>query len=322
MVTVIIPTINDPYLEKTIENVRQSAGGEVEFIVINDGGNPLSISGVNILNNPEMRGRRFSINQAARIARGEYLFILDSHCSMTQDWDLKMIQSVRGRNLVYCVIRDMDAQTWQYKPGDYLHVTLNEKYTEKWWNRKKLKDCDVEEESIALTGCAWMVSTARYWELGGYDESLGFYGWDGPEWALKVWMNNGKVILRTDVICGHIFGTNDRGRLYPCKMIPEHEYVKYMEEKYSSRMDELFNKFPDAPNWRVQKMDSQKTIIEHTVTQTRVKETTDDATGKVIRKWEEVWEFTYTGKKLSNEDAIKKYGKNFKKVGEKELKVA
>jgi len=294
MVTVIISTINDSYLEKTVENVRQNAGGEVEFIVVNDGGSPVNVPNATVINHFKIMGRRFSINQAARIAQGNYLFVLDSHCSMSKDWDIKMKESVRDNNLVYSVIRDMHPQTWQYLPGDYLHVSLNDKYTEKWWNRKKLADCEIEEESIALTGCAWMVTRERYWQLGGYDEVLGEYGWDGPEWALKIWMNEGKVILRTDVICGHIFGTNDSGKLYKCKMIPESQYVEYMDKKYGNRIKELFCLFPDAPNWTEKKGKLQKTKREVKIERQVEHVTTDNKTQQVIKKVIEHYEFVYT----------------------------
>jgi len=209
-VSVIIPTINDPHLSKTIHSVRGNAKGELEFIIVNDGGKLFEIDeDITIIQNPKQKGRRVSINNAAAMATGDYLFTLDAHCSMTECWNVKLAESAGDKNIAYSVIRDMHPETWEYRPGLYSHVRLNKDYTEKWWRRKDPEFWDIEEESIAFTGCAWMINKDRYWQLGGYDESLGPYGWDGPEWSLKTWFNNGKVILRTDVICGHIFGTND-----------------------------------------------------------------------------------------------------------------
>ena len=89
MISVIIPTINDPHLTRAVNSVQGNAEDEVEFILINDGGKPikdwLGVIGrknINIIQHNEILGRRVSINKAAKIATGKYLFILDSHCSI------------------------------------------------------------------------------------------------------------------------------------------------------------------------------------------------------------------------------------------------
>jgi len=41
--------------------------------------------------------------------------------------------------------------------------------------------------------------------LGGHDETLGKHGNVGSEWSLKVWLTGGKMLLRTDVVCAHLF---------------------------------------------------------------------------------------------------------------------
>lgn len=255
MVTVIIATINDPYLFTTIRNVKTNASEDIEILVVNDGGKsiPLAsrIKGVRVIDHEKTLGRRVSINEAARAAQGDYLFILDAHCTMSVGWDERMRESCKEKDLVYCVIVDVDPSTWQHRPGAYLHVQLDPSFNEKWWNRRRLNECSVEEESMAFTGCAWMIRKGRYWQLGGYDESLGQYGWDGPEWACKVWLGEdpGRVILRTDVICGHVFGTNVGGALYRSSQLTQAEYTRRMLELYRDKIWSLVKRF-DPPLWR------------------------------------------------------------------------
>lgn len=309
MISVLISTINDPYLNKTVENLRQNADGELEFIIINDGGSPVSVPDATVINHSKMLGRRISFNQAAKMAQGDFLFVIDSHCSMSKGWDTKMAESVNANNLVFCVIRDMDAQTWRYKPGDYLHVCIDQTYTEKWWNKKPLKECDVEEESIAITGCAWMVTKEQWNRLGGYDECLGEYGWDGPEWSMKIWLEgNGRVILRTDVICGHIFGTNEKGKQYQCKMIPKAAYVRYMNKRYGSKILSLIERFGDVPYWTQAKKGTtmQTEKEEHTITHNITHTTVDKKTNTVIKIVNETWEYIYEGE-LDESKATKEW---------------
>ena len=314
--TVIIPTINDPHLQRTIESIRDNATSSIEVIVINDGGSTNIRADAIIIGHVSTLGRRYSINKAANIAGGEYLFVVDSHCSMSKGWDVKMQESVNKNNLVYCVIRDMNPDTWEYLPGDYLHVYLNTEYTEKWWNIKTLSQCKAEEESMCFTGCAWMVTKNRFWQLGGYDETLGKYGWDGPEWSLKTWMNGGKVILRTDVICGHIFGTNDRNGLYRCEMIPKSKYIEYMKNKYSKRIQPLIERFKPVPGWDMKEknMPIKEGTGRRQVTLRRQKEdVTRNDRGEVTEKVITYYEYVYTGE-LPEEEVIKKYSDKAKIV--------
>jgi len=322
-VSVLIASINDPSLQRTIENVRDHADLPVEFIVINDGGSTLdNIPDTIIIEHKTILGRRVSFNEAARIATGDYLLILDPHCSMSQNWASKMVESCKERNLSYAIIRDMNPITWKYLPGSYMHVSLNQEYTEKWWNRKPLSECSVEEESMTITGCAWMVSKKLYWELGGYDESLGKYGWDGPEWTCKIWMgeNPGRVILRTDVICGHIFGTNNGGKKYRCEMISKKSYVDYMKERYEDKIQQLVNHFAPVPDWepglKGSKM-GQKTQREVRINRD-VEHVTRDEEGKIIKKVIEHFEHVYRddGTGPTEAELAEKYGPMAKKINE------
>ena len=329
-VSVIIPTINDPHLVRTINSLWGNSVNDIEFIIVNDGGKLLDIAHcptllkeidldkIKVIQNFKQLGRRVSINSAAAMATGEYLFIIDAHCSMTQGWDVKLTQSCGKKNIAYSVIRDMHPDTWKYKPGDYMHVRLNKDYTEKWWRRKDLEFCEIEEESIAFTGCAWMINKDRYWELGGYDESLGHYGWDGPEWSLKTWFNDGKVILRTDVICGHIFGTNDGGKLYPCRMIPKEDYIKYMKDRYENKIGKLIERFAPVPDW-TEKGTQMSQNVKREIKVNRIDESvTKNKDGEVIKKVVEYFEYIYTdnGKGPTEAEIAKKFGPKAKKVRE------
>lgn len=330
-VSVIIPTINDPYLVRTINETLAAAenGKDIEYIVINDGGDVPDLlacktDNVKMIHNIKQRGRRVSINDAVAMALGEYVFVLDAHCNMSQGWDVKLAESAGGKNISYAVIKDIFPDTWEYRPGWYGHVRINREYTEKWWSRKKPQDCEIEEESIAFTGCAWMIKKNRFWKLEGYDTSLGPYGWDGPEWALKTWFSGGKVILRTDVICGHIFGTNNKGALYPCVMIPKEQYIKYMKERYEDKIGGLIERFGEVPDWtekaevkRMEKPMSQNTKREIKVN--RIDESvTKNEKGEVVKKVIEYFEYVYTdnGNGPTEQEIADKYGPKAQKVKE------
>ena len=248
MISIIIPTINDPYLFRTLEDVYDHAEGDIEFIVINDGGKEIPPSPVNIqvVNFGRTMGRRYSINTAASLARGKWLFILDAHCSMSQGWDIKLSRVCDDKSIIVCAIHDMDPESWEIRPGPYHHVYLNNRYTEKWWHmaQKPL------EAMMCFTGCAWLISKKFFFELGGYNEEYGKYGWDGPEWAMKAWLDgNGRVLLCSDVICGHVFGTNNNNTLYPVETIGVDKWYRLAEQRWGRHIHRLVKKFAPVPTW-------------------------------------------------------------------------
>lgn len=262
MVTVIIPTREDPYLNRTIENIYENAH-DIEVIVVLDGVNQEVDERAVVIELPNPVGRRVAINMAAREAKGEYLFILDAHCSMTKDWDRILAESCEDNSIVVCAISDMNPETWEHLPGDYAHVVLNSRLEEKW--SPKVPESALEE-MMAFTGCAWLIPTKYFWELDGYDESLGEYGWDGPEWAMKVWLNDkhpGKVLLRSDVICGHIFGTNNNNALYQVNTIGYSKYYEKMYAKWGNKLPALFDKFGiEFEKQEVKSTTTYKTVVE------------------------------------------------------------
>ena len=75
---------------------------------------------------------------------------------------------------------------------------------------KSIEERKLEEETMSIIGQAYMVTKDYYFQSGGCDESLGRWGASGLEWSLKTWLTGGRVIVRTDVVCGHLFRENGK----------------------------------------------------------------------------------------------------------------
>jgi len=252
MVTVIIPARQEPYLDRTIASLYDNASGDIEVIVVLEGEMVAVDPRSKIIYHPIPLGRRVGMNEAAKIANGEYLFHIDAHCSMPDAWDEKHKEVCIGNILVVSVISSMDEKTWEKKPGhNYTFVSIDRNMKEHWWGaHKPLADCETVEETMALTGCGWMIQKDYYWAVGGCDESLGQLCHLGPEWALKVWChpdNPGRLILRTDVFCGHVFGSK-KIQSYSPQHISDHEFAERMRAQYGDKIEWLRQKF-NPPGW-------------------------------------------------------------------------
>jgi glycosyltransferase involved in cell wall biosynthesis len=254
--TAIVTARNEKseWLKKTVDSLFATATGKLQVFVIADGygadPQPIDSRAEIMLHHPAV-GRRVGINQAARQAKGEYLFIVDSHCRMSEGWDTRLKCACDKNTIAVARINAMAEDFEKELAGSYGFVYLDPAYIEKWHPGKPPIGPPLIEQMMGFTGCAWMIRKADYWANGGYDESLGQYGYDGPEWALKIQLDApGKVVLRKDVICWHIFGTNTGAKTYIPSLLSSEEFSRRMAAKYpKEKISQLAERFGPLPGW-------------------------------------------------------------------------
>ena len=188
LVTVIISDLFEERLPETVRNIEDTADGPIEIIIKKD---------------DEGKGMRHLLNQAANEANGQYLFKIDGHCIMSDHWDTLMKEVCQPNDMVVACIREIDNKTWTVRDKGYDFVTIK--------SDLNIVKCDGKfngspvAETMATSGCAWMIRKDRFNELEQNWEELGRFGALGAEWALKVWLSGGRTLVHKDVICGHLF---------------------------------------------------------------------------------------------------------------------
>jgi glycosyltransferase involved in cell wall biosynthesis len=256
--TAIIIGRNEPeeWFNKSIEGLFATATGKLEVLAVLDGYEadiikPKALWGeIKVIINNPAKGRRKGINEAVKRATGDYIFILDAHCRMSEGWDTRLKCACEENVIAVARIKAMSDDFETELPGDYGFVYLNPDCAEKWHPTKPPIGPPLIEPMMGFTGCAWMIRKADYERLGGYDESLGEWGYDGPEWALKIQLDaDGKVVLRKDVICWHIFGTNSGAKNYLPKILTVQKFKNTMVSKYHDRIGWLAAQFAPLPEW-------------------------------------------------------------------------
>jgi len=192
-VSVIIPYFEDDtqYLDQTVKSLKDNAIGKIEIMPMFD----------------EFRqGQRFLTNKAAKVATGKYLLRLDCHTAMSPGWDVRMKASCGETTIVKPILDALDVNTWRGKNKDMGLVVLDKYlrnvYVHPW---KPYRQREIEEDTMCMTGCCWMIQKQYYDKLGGCDESFGVWGVLGAEWSLKAWLTGGRVLIRTDTVCYHLF---------------------------------------------------------------------------------------------------------------------
>ena len=123
--SIIIPSRNEEFLGRTIQDVLEHTNPQVtEIIVILDGylpDPPLKPDPrITIIYNPISVGQRASVRQAVKISNSKYVMKLDAHCSVDQDFDLKMIKAMEelGDNTTLIpVMRNLHVFDWVCPEG-------------------------------------------------------------------------------------------------------------------------------------------------------------------------------------------------------------
>ena len=95
--SILVPSRNEEFLGRTIQDIIEHAEGNFEIIVILDGYLPSPAlptdPRVTVIYNPVSVGQRAGTNQAAKIARGKYVMKADAHLAFDQGFDVKMLKA-------------------------------------------------------------------------------------------------------------------------------------------------------------------------------------------------------------------------------------
>src|SRR3990167_8286851 len=120
MLSVIIPSRNEKFLNKTIQDVLNKGTGEIEVIPVLDGYDTERINDDRVryitLENQPFTQKRQGINLAVKAARGEYIMSLDAHCMMAPGFDEQLVKDHQS-DLVQVPRRHrLDAENWCLQP--------------------------------------------------------------------------------------------------------------------------------------------------------------------------------------------------------------
>jgi glycosyltransferase involved in cell wall biosynthesis len=240
-ISIIIPARNEPYLQKTIDDLFQKADGEIEVIAMLDGYWPkpplISQDNLIIIHNGEVRGMRITLNQAARIATGKYLMKTDAHCMFDEGFDQKLKDHCKSNWLTVPSRYRLDAANWKCKDKpaiEYLYLTYpyitDDMYGAGFHGRKltgatrgvngyyepenKNKDKKIDEIMI-FQGSCWFMHKEQFFNIEGFDEQFENMWQEPTELAMKTWLSGGKVMRNKHTWYAHWHkNTKEGGRGY------------------------------------------------------------------------------------------------------------
>ena len=243
--SIIIPSRNEMFLARTVQDLIQNIRGDTEIIVVLDGqwADPQIADHpkVTLIHHSESVGQRAATNEAARLSRAKYLIKCDAHCAFDEGFDVKMMEVIQPDWTMVPMMRNLHVFDWVCKKcGDrrYQGNTPTEcpKCDNKTdferdivWIAKTNPQCssycfDPEPHfqymrdfkkrpegkgditpTMSLQGSFFMCTREKYFELNLCDESFGSWGSQGIEIAAKVWLSGGQVMCNKKTWYAHLF---------------------------------------------------------------------------------------------------------------------
>jgi glycosyltransferase involved in cell wall biosynthesis len=210
--SIIIPSVNDPALGKTLHEVLEKSRTNPEIIVMADAVDVEVPPGVRVVKNETRLGLRGNVNKGMSLAFGEWLVKLDDHCMLSYAWDKVLLDSARKDWIVVPRRYQLDPVNWclyekDPDPIDYERLETNN--PDKiggvtWRSRRKERSHIPLDETMVIQGSFYLLHREHWQRIGPLDEAnYGPFTQEGVEIALKTWLGGGKVMVNKEAWYAH-----------------------------------------------------------------------------------------------------------------------
>lgn len=244
--SIIIPSRNEMFLGKTIEDLLLHIKGDTEIIAVLDG-YEVEIPAIpsdprlTIISHSESIGQRAAANEACKLSKAKYIAKADAHCAFDDGFDVKMLEMIKGHDdwTVVPVMKNLHAFDWvcpsghrryqspsgpckECSQGTTMDITWEPKRSPNSvsycfdpephfqyfgdWSKRPEGQTN-PSETMSLQGSFFMLTRDKYWELNICDEAFGSWGSQGIEVAVKTWLSGGRVMCNHDTWYAHMFRT-------------------------------------------------------------------------------------------------------------------
>ena len=274
-VSVIIPSINEPYLTQTIRDVLLKAAGEVEVIAIIDGKYPEEEVDDKRVKYRHFQdgfetghGKRQCMNAGALIATGKYFFFLDAHCMVCEGFD-EILKADCDDNWIVTPRRyKLDPEKWAILEDgkgavDYMYLCYPPRNPNKTtidgfpWRERAIQRLNIEvDDDMINQGSACFMTSQHFFRMGFMDvKHFGGNFQESQETCLKTWLSGGRVVRNKKTWYAH---WRKRHRGWDLDMVAVQPYLDYSTDLWMNNRDWpgkiydlewLINKFWPVPTW-------------------------------------------------------------------------
>lgn len=266
MVSIIIPSKNEIFLERTVQNLLDNCTSEFEILVVLDGYNPperSSDSRVKYIHHETGVGMREGINSAVKVATGEYLLKIDAHCVVDYGIDEKLAADCEDNMVMIPRRYKLDDEKWCPKDEyiDYEYFIYPFKYNPvalhgfRWKERANERKDILIDDTLTFQGSCWFMKKSHF-EKSKFLKVKEFHGLlfgEPEELGLTTWLNGGKVVVNKKTWYAHLFKGKKYGRGYFVNIEKSRDCYRYSYNLWVNENKEGFikaiEKFWPIPGW-------------------------------------------------------------------------
>src|ERR1044072_2746060 len=233
-VSVIIPSRSEKFLRPTVNEVLTKCAGDVEAVVILDGGAwpdpPLpEDERLVVIRRTESRGMRPAINDGVAASSGDFIFKLDAHCLLAEGYDVALQEGCDEKTIIIPRRKRLDATNWCIqdcgKPDvDYEFVSFPDNPADfggpglngRIWTNRVLERMDIPfDENLSFQGSGWFMRKSYFNFLELMDtENYGPFWNEAQEAGFKSWLSGGRVMTNKKTWYAHLHKGKEHGRGY------------------------------------------------------------------------------------------------------------
>lgn len=244
--SILIPSKNEPYLQKTIDDIFEHAEGDFEVLIGLDEwdgdvhklpsprGGKLKYHGYK-----KSVGQRRLTNELAREAKGEYVMKIDAHVSFSQGFDTALLSEIDNKTILAPLLLVLDPITWAVNGKKQMAQF-------RFDNNFVMQHADGDVgETMCLQGSAWMISKENYFKWNVCDETLGSWGGQAVELGIKAYLNGGVCKTTRSAYYGHVFRHKDEEFPYDRGENPGKFATEELKRRYEDnpKVIELISKY-------------------------------------------------------------------------------
>ena len=257
--SIIIPSRNEPYLQKTIQDLLVKATGKIEIIAILDGYWP-KIS--EIVNHPRVsyihysdsRGMRNAINTGISIAKYEFVLKIDAHVLFAKGFDEVLLKDYQENMVIVPRRYRLNPVNWGVivdgrSPVDYEYIDSSDLHGVRWEEKARERKDIMIDDIISAQGSCWFMKKSHFERLGGLDDiNYGTFFLEFQELAFKVWKYGGRVVVDKNTWYAHWHKTEGRG--YNFNSGEREKAVNFMQGwRKDPKWLKIIDKFKPMPTW-------------------------------------------------------------------------
>lgn len=225
MLSVIIPSLKEPYLLQTIDSILDNAQGKIEILVNVDDGEEVKFERLDPrvkFNYPKSPlGMRGGINDGLKKAKGKYIMKCDAHCVFGPGFDKIITQNMEDNWLVvprrYSLYADGWKRDMRFPPKDYHYLTYPVKsgffgkamFPIEWKERAAQRKDYLIDDTMTIQGSCYIANRKYFMQkVGLLDDNPATYspfGAEQMEVGLKYWLGGGEVKVNKNTWYAHLF---------------------------------------------------------------------------------------------------------------------